>query len=92
MEPGRRADRLSTDVVSMVQPCHHVGQPDRVHVEYRGRIGIVADPARITRNQHQVPDAHRVRPEQIRLDTEQCDRDTSSAARPDPGLLFDQHR
>ena len=42
---GRRADRLAADVAAVVEPRDDVGQADRIDVEHRRRIRIVADAA-----------------------------------------------
>ena len=47
-----------------------VHQPDRIHVEYRGRVRIIAHLRRIACDADEVANAHRGRAQQIRLDAE----------------------
>ena len=77
----------------MIEARHDVGQTDRVDVEDRGGVGIVADPARIAGDEQQIAQAHGVRAEQIRLDPEQVPVAAGVVQqRLDAGLLLDQHR
>ena len=76
----------------MVQPRDEVGEADRIDVEDRRRVGIVADAARIAGDEHEIAQAHGVRAEQIGLDAQQV----AVAARVvqqrfDARLLLDQH-
>ena len=85
----RLADRLPADVEPAVQPRDHVGQADRIDVEDRRRVRVVADAWRVAGDEQHVADAHRVRAEQVRLHAEQV----SVAARVvedrlDAGLLL----
>ncbi len=95
VEPRRGADRLTRDVEPVVEPLDHVRQPDRVHIEDRGRIGI----ARLRRvrcrrpgRQQDVAQPHRVRADQVGLNPDQA----AAAARVvnqrfDRSLLLDEH-
>ena len=77
----------------MIQPGHDVGQADRIDVEHRGGVGIVADAPGIARDQQQVAQAHRVRAEQIGLNAEQVAIAAGVVQqRLDARLLLDQHR
>jgi len=62
---------MAADIRSGVEPAHHVHETDRIHIEHRRRIRVIADLRRITRHQEHVADAHRVRAQQIRLHPEQ---------------------
>ena len=89
----RRANRLAADVAAVIQARDDVGQADRVDIEHRRRVGIVADAARIAGDEQQVPHAHRVRAQQIGLDTEEIPIATGvMQQRFDSGLLLDEHR
>ena len=65
-----------------LRPRDDVGQTNGVDVEHRRRVGIVADHARVARNDHQVARrpsrARRADPTACRGG---CDRDTNTAAR-----------
>ena len=87
----RLANRLPRHVEAVIEPAHHVGEADRVDVEDRRGIGVVADLAHVAGDAEQVAHAHRVRAEQVRLDAEQV----AVAARIleqrlDAGLLADE--
>src|SRR5258706_257908 len=56
---------VAADVAAMVKARHHVRETDGVDVEHRGRVGIVADPPRVARDEQHVAQAHRVRAEQV---------------------------
>ena len=75
----------------MIEARDGVPETDRVDVEYRRRVGIVADAARIAGDEHQVPHAHRVRAQQVRLDAQEVAIATRVVQqRFDPGLLLDR--
>jgi hypothetical protein len=87
----RRADRLSPDVRAVIETRHRVEQTDRVDIDNRRRIGVVAHQRHVTSDQHHVADAHCVCTEQIGLQVEQ----TAIARRTlqhgfDAGPLLDQ--
>ena len=63
--------RLAADVEPAVQPRDDVREADRIDVEDRRRVRIVADLRRIAGDEQHVADAHRVRAEQVRLHAEQ---------------------
>ncbi len=43
---SRPANRLAADVESAIEPRDHIGQADRIDVEHRRRVWIVADASR----------------------------------------------
>ena len=58
---------LSTDVEPAIELRGKVRQANRVDLEDRRRVGVVADPRRIAGYDQQVAHLHRVRAEQVRL-------------------------
>ena len=92
VERGRRADGLAADVAAVVQARDDVGQTDRIDVEHRGRVGIVADAARIAGDEQQVAQAEGVRAQQIGLDAQQIPIPAGVVQqRLDARLLLDEH-
>ena len=92
MKRRRRANRLAADVAAVIQARHDVGQADRVDVEDRRGVGIVADAPGIAGDEQQVAQAHRVRAEQVGLDAEQVAIAAGIVEqRLDARLLLDQH-
>ncbi len=59
--------RVAADVQAPVQVVHDVDQADRVHVEHRRRVGIVAHLRRIAGDADQIVNAQRRRAQQVRL-------------------------
>ena len=67
-EPGRLADRRTRLVLAAVEPAEDLDEADRVDVPDAGPGRVVADPRRVAGQREDVPDAERVRAEQLRLD------------------------
>ena len=61
---------IAADIEAAIQVVDDVHQPDGVHVEHRGRVGIVAHLRRIAGDADQVANADRGRAQQVRLDAQ----------------------
>ena len=64
------ADDIAANVQSPIQVMHNIDQADGVHVEDSGSIGIIAQLGRVAGDAQDIPQAHRRRAQQIRLDAE----------------------
>ncbi len=71
VKPARPADRGASLVLAAVEPGEDPHQADGVHVPDAGPGRVVADARRIAGQGQDVPDAQRVRPEQLRLEGHQ---------------------
>ncbi len=47
VKAGGCADRIAADIESVIQPVDDIDEPDGVHIEDRGGVGIVAQLGRV---------------------------------------------
>ena len=69
-EVGGGPDGIGADVEPVIQPVHDVDQADRVDVEDRGGIGVVAQLGRVAGEAQDVMQPDRRSSQQVRLDAE----------------------